>query len=40
MDKLFDLIGVVKHTVLWCHGGAQIHAVTDRDSGARPTVFT
>lgn len=28
MDKLFDLTGVVKHTVLWCLGGAPIHAVT------------
>lgn len=31
MDKLFDLTGVVKHTVLWCLGGAPIHAVTDRE---------
>lgn len=28
MDKLFDLNGVVKHTVLWCLGGVPIHAVT------------
>jgi hypothetical protein len=28
MDKRFDLTGVVKHTVLWCLGGAPIHAVT------------
>lgn len=28
MDKLFDLTGVVKRTVLWCLGGAPIHAVT------------
>lgn len=28
MDKLFDLTGVVKLTVLWCLGGAPIHAVT------------
>lgn len=32
MDKLFDLSGVVKHTVLWCLGGAPIHAVTVRDN--------
>ena len=31
MDKLFDLTGVVKHTVLWCLGGAPIHAVTVRE---------
>lgn len=28
MDKLFGLSGVVKHTVLWCLGGAPIHVVT------------
>jgi hypothetical protein len=32
MDKLFDLSGVVKHTVLWCLGGAPIHAVTVPDN--------
>lgn len=31
MDKLFDLTGVVKRTVLWCLGGAPIHAVTVRE---------
>lgn len=31
VDKLFDLTGVVKHTVLWCLGGAPIHAVTVRE---------
>ena len=27
MDELFDLTGVVKHTMLWCLGGALIHVV-------------
>jgi hypothetical protein len=40
MDKLFDLTGVVKHTVLWCLGGAPIHAVTDRECGTRLAGFT
>jgi hypothetical protein len=39
MDKFFGLTGVVKHTVLWCLGGAPIHAMTNLDEIGRGQPF-